>query len=361
MQRYNRRRRVGSYTGVGPQIARILGRTIRNRITSRRNVSRTQPNEQARHNPDNALTDHYDMKTDYRRKRMTPRAKKRLRRTKRFARRVESATLRNTMIPSSVCQERLFTVSAVQSYHFHALMNTSDGYFAGPDAANPSADWREFFREGSAANQQAWDNAVNIVTGGTNVLNPAVGRRYRQLLYHSCVVEMTVRNTGDNPCIVNCYRVVCRRSVPSQYGNIVNLYTEGFERAGLVSEDPLTGSSAWDAQYSANALCATPFQSQLFVRHFKILRRTKYELSPGQFFSILLKDTRRRHVNMTTMITKMAVAGFTQGYFFDFNGVPADIGAPTTTTSQLTVSILRKYRISFLPQKMYQTSLDVTD
>jgi len=363
VRRYDNRRRSGF---SGHLVRQIGGRVVKTAVKAAFGGGRSKTQHRSGNGGDNALTDHFDSKVDYRKKRPTRRRKMRMRRTRKFRRRVEYANLRNTIIPSKVNQEKIYTVTANQGFsaQAHALMHTVDGLFTGPgyDVANPSADWREFFREGGAGNQNAWDNASTTLTSATNPAFPPVGLRYRQIMSHGCVMEVTVRNVGVNSATVNCYRVMCRRDVPSGYGNIVNLYDEGFRRAGQVSEVPLTGANPWDSQIRADFISATPFQSSLFCRHFTIIRRTKYELSPGQFFSMVTKESKLRRANMTTFQTRMAKAGWTEGFFFDFNGVPIlDTGIPVHGAATLAFSVWRRYSLSFMPLKNLQTSLDTTD
>lgn len=321
-----------------------------------------------RERSDNPLTNDRDYKTDYRKRRMGRAGRRRMRRRLRFYKRVEYANLRNTIVPSKVNREFLFIRQSIAGFstQFHAMMHTCDGAFSGPagsyNVLNPSADWREFFREGAAQYANAWDNAVNITTSGTNPAFPPVGYRYRTIKSHGCVMEVIVRNTGSTTCVVNAYRVVCKRDCQSGFLNPIQLYDEGFVRAGNVSEEPLTGANPWDLHLSGANVSATPFQSGLFCRFFTVLRRTKYELAPGQFFSLVVKDTKLRNMNMHKAIVKLALKGWTEGYFFDFNGVPTNnAGTAEIPSSEVTVSIWRRYKLSFMTQKMEQTALDTTD
>jgi hypothetical protein len=242
-------------------------------------------------------------------------------------------------------------------------MHTVDGRFN--TEANPQADWREFFREGSADNRLAWDNAQNINTNPTsNPGNPDVGRRFRGILSHGCTMEVTVRNSGPNTLTVNAYYVLCKKDVPAGYGTLENLYNEGFIRSGRVSDDPLTGSNPWDSQIISTDISATPFLNSLFCRHFTILRRTKYELSPGNYFSVFTKDTRIRKMYQTAAIGNAFMKGWTEGWLFDYNGVifsSDGLQEPTNPVAIIAVQILRRYSMSFLPLKLQQTSKDQID
>ena len=108
-------------------------------------------------------------------------------------------------------------------------------------------------------------------------------------------MELTVRNTGPSPVLVNVYRVVCKRNFPFVGFTLESLYEQGVRFAGRITEvtQPVEGTGddggappygMWDPQITPTQLVASPFQSRLFTQHFTIYRRTKYQLSPGEEF-----------------------------------------------------------------------------
>lgn len=313
---------------------------------------------------DNPLTTQHDYKTDYKRRRRTWRMRRRMRRGKRFTRRVVNAYMRATSAPKHVAKQELYTRTSGResSSQFSALLHTVDGRFTG---TNPQADWREFFIEGGTANKNAWDNAINPVTGPLNPEYPNRSNRYRALRSNHATIEVTVRNTGTTPCLINAYRVVCRQNVHRLYGDIETLYAEGFRRAGRVSEDQdqsAAPTELWDPHMTPAQLASTPFQSRLFCQAFTILRRTKYQLAPGEEFNLLYSDRRKRVLYQNKIRDSAFVRGLTTGWFFDFNGVPiVDQIGTTTADSQVSVLIQKRYSISFLPEKRYETSHDTQD
>lgn len=336
---------------------------VATRLALRRYSSRTKTRTATRNNNDNPLTEQRDYKVDYRRRRYSRKQRSGIKRRRTFRKKVERANLRNTQLPKKVVRQSAYNSSSGsgESNFCSALMHSVDGRFAA--TPNPQADWREFFREGGTQYAQAWDNAANITTSAANPAFPSVGYRSRGIMSMGCTMEVVVRNVSPNQMTVNAYYVVCKRDVPAGYATIEALYDEGFRRAGRVSEDPLTGSNPWDPQIDSTAISATPFQSSLFCRHFTVMRRTKYELSPGHYFTVLTKDTKQRKLYMTSAIGNAFKKGWTEGWFFDFQGVinSDGIAEPQNPVGLLAVQILRRYAFSFLPLKLPQTSFDTID
>lgn len=320
----------------------------------------------------NPLTTQHDFKVDFKRRKRTRRVRRRQRRARKFTRRVVNSYMRYTTTPKHVAKLAQFnrTAAAEQSAYFACLLHTSDGVYT---QDNPQADWREFFREGSTENAVGWDNIADPFAGPQY---PDVNRRNRAMRCTSSAMELTIRNTGTNPALVNVYRVVCRLNFPFVGFNLESLYEQGFVYSGRITEvtQPVEGTGndglppplgMWDPQIGPLDLVATPFQSSLFTKHFTIYRRTKYQLSPGEEFSLLLKDSRPKYIDMNRMRGNSFVKGITHGYFVDFQGVPELVAGdpPTTRSATATLSIQKvvRYSINMLPEKRTATSFDFQD
>lgn len=320
----------------------------------------------------NPLTTQHDFKVDYKRRKRTRKLRRRMRRGRKFTRRVVNSYMRATTSPKHVAKAAIYSIQTAvgSSNFFGALLHTSDGNFTGD---NPQADWREFFREGSSENAVGWDN---IIDPSAPPQYPDIGRRNRAMRCNSSAMELTVRNTGATPALVNVYRVVCKLNVPFVGFTIEQLYDHGFRYAGRITEvtQPVEGTGndgvappygMWDSQMTAFQLTSTPFQSATFTKHFTIYRRTKYQLAPGEEFSLMLRDNRPKHIDMNRMRGNSFVKGLTHGYFVDFQGVPVTVGDPitATTTGAATLSVLKmvRYSLNMLPEKRVATSYDVQD
>jgi len=357
-------------------LARIAARQATRfaRTAARRIQSRNQKPRQATSNMlsgVNPLTTQHDYKVDYKRRKRTRRLKRRIRRGKKFTRRVVNSYMRYTTSPKHVAKLAQFTRTCAinQSNYFATLLHTSDGIFTGD---NPQADWREFFREGSTENAVGWDNIADPVAGPQF---PDVNRRNRAMRCNTSAMELTIRNVGATSALVNVYRVVCKRNLPFVGFELESLYSQGFTYSGRITEvtQPVEGTGndgvappygMWDAQMRPEQLTSTPFQSNLFCKHFTIYRRTKYQLAPGEEFSLLLKDNRPKYVNMTRMRGNSFVARMTHGYFIDFQGVPSlfqDPPAAGSDTATLCVQKMVRYSLNMLPEKRTATSFDVQD
>jgi hypothetical protein len=307
------------------------------------------------------LTTQRDYKTDYRKRRMTRKSKFRYKRKKRFVRGVRNAYLQLFQVPQEVAVTDCYNVSAAASQcaQFDCFVNSVDGFI--PAALNNYRfdDWRVIFRAGGVGYQHAWDNALQYTTGANNPALPAIPVRGRKIYFKNCVGEITVKNTGSNQCFVNGYLCVARKDMPDGGGidQPTKLYTDGFIRAGQVSDDATLGTNAWttDTQVIANSWEATPFNNPQFCRFFKILKRTKFNLGAGQDFSMIVKSMKPRMVEMSSMATNTWKKGFTYGWFFDMTGAPTAV--PGTEACSVTVHFARRYRIQLMPQAAQETAI----
>jgi len=350
------------------EASRFLRRTQR-RVTRPNQNNNRQAQNNANLSSVNPLTTQHDFKVDYTKRKLNRRKRARRRRARKFTRRVVNSYMRYTTTPKHVAKLAQFTreCNEGQSAYFACLLHTSDGESQGD---NPQADWREFFREGSAENAIGWDNIADPIAGPTY---PDINRRNRAMRCVSAAMELTVRNTGSTPALVNVYRVVCKRNFPFPDFTLESLYEQGFRFAGRITEvtQPVEGTGddgiappygMWDSQITPTMLVASPFQSRLFTQHFTIYRRTKYQLSPGEEFSLMLKDSRPKYINMNTMRGNSFVSKITHGFFVDFQGVPIRNGGETTSSGAfLSVQKMVRYSINMLPEKRTATSFDVQD
>lgn len=360
------RRRRAILPAVAGISARIAARSLA-RLAARRATTNSRPNQtrarSTNNGGDNPLTTQHDYKVDYRRRPRTRRLKRRIRRGKKFTRRVVNSYLRATTSPKKVVKLAMFTrVSQANTSNFFATcLNTADGVFTGD---NPQADWREFFREGSPQNARGWDDSGNP---NAPLVYPNISERGRAIRCIASAMELTIRNTGAGPALVNVYRIVCRRDYPFSNVGIEDIYQEGFRRAGRVTEidQPVEAGTPWgmwDSQMTPGDLTSTPFASFLFTRCFTIYRRTKYQLSPGEEINLVLRNNRPKTISMDRVRGKCVVAGLTHGYFVDFQGVPVHAeGSAGVSSAQLTVQKMVRYNLVMMPEKRPATSFDTQD
>lgn len=359
------------YNGITRSRAALSRIAARQATRFARNVAKrwNQPNQSRARNQtntsstDNPLTTQHDFKVDYRRRKRTRKLRRRIKRGRRFTRRVVNAYVRATESTKKIAKLAQFTRECLSnsSNYFACMLHTADGVFTGD---NPQADWREFFIEGSAENKQGWDDYLNTSIGPTY---PHIGRRQRSIRCHSSNMELTIRNTGTAPALVNVYRIVCKKSYQAGGETIERLYEYGFQYSGRVTEinQPVEAGQPWgmwDNQMTPGQLTSTPFQSFMFTKHFTIYRRTKYQLAPGEEINLMLKSTRPKVVSISRARGYSCMAGLTHGYFVDFQGVPTYSGGNTFTgAAQLSVQKMVRYAITQMPDKRPSTSFDVQD
>jgi len=197
-----------------------------------------------------------------------------------------------------------------------------------------------------------------------NILNPTAidGETTdltTKLLFHSAVMDMTVRNSSYTEAglaasanvEVDVYEITSgvymntvKTVAPTeqvngitQYFNEQSIDTKGINNAGTGVSLTLRGCTPWDLPLALSA------------GKLKILRKTKYQLSPGQCFTYQMRDA-RRHV-----ITKNAIQealscnkpGWTRWILIIAKGVPGLTygGGAGQIRTKIDVGLTRKYML----------------
>lgn len=229
---------------------------------------------------------------------------------------------------------RVFVTDSTYNVTFYdsAMLYTPDARVDTLDA-----DIGTIFREMLPAG--TFDNAYNLAT---------TGDISSFLKFESAVLEVTWRNTGTNPLIIDLYYVRCRKDFPLTSSNVQNnaqgIYNLGFLKQGLV-EDLNDGSTPFSGGQLAIDYGTTPFQSPLFCQHYKILTKQKITIAPGNMVSRTLKDPRNRRINATDIRASICKRNMTHGYFWQHYGVPGIFfnDAVSALPSTLITSVTKKY------------------
>jgi len=137
---------------------------------------------------------------------------------------------------------------------------------------------------------------------------------------------------------LDVYEVLCRRSIPqavtSTVGNTLeDIYYYGVNDLGVVgSGAPLTAAAAG----------VTPFQSPTFCQNFLIVNKTRVLLSPGQTCHRQMRDARDRKLLINRVSYDTAfMKGWTKAFFWIAQGVSSSTQyAPTCT---INFSCCRSY------------------
>lgn len=290
------------------------------------------------------LTGQFDYKTDYRKRRFSRRRRRVIKRRRRWRRKVVN-TIRNANVGSTHLVKRAIallttttSVSNAVTYGMYGLNGTSSDDF------NPTADIREFFREISE-------------TDWTNALNGVDSQQHRIYSMHA-TMEMTIRNTGDNDALVEAYFI--RGTRRTQGGtNPTAIYADGFAKAALAS-DPNTGNT-FDSKLTFTTIGTTPFQSPWFCRHYKIYKRQKFRIPPGNEVNFVIHDRKPRVFGMESTRTASTDRAF-HGVLFQQQGSPiATVGSESTAqATSVTYLSVRRYRVKMFRDNLPKTAYDIS-
>jgi len=250
------------------------------------------------------LTNQYDVKNQYRRKSMPRRKRKRY---VKFVKRIRSVLYKD-LAP----QYQMF-----RSFITGNLANGTQGVFSagiygenGVPATSNDMGISDLFQ-------------LDTETGVTTLLNSWDLR--------SAVLDIEITNlptalfTGTQT--VDCYEIICRKAVTTQGAAAIvgpaDCFNKGFALQNLLGANTALGSTTPGV---------TPFQCKLFTSHFKILKKTRVLLSPGQATHFMYRDTKKRQYIYENASRPVCAPGWYHGFLFIIQGV-CDIGNFATATS----------------------------
>lgn len=223
--------------------ARAGYKMYRNR--QRNNVSRRSkaPKETA------FLTYDNDFKTDYRYKRM-PRRKRRA--WKKFSKKVNAVINKSQGLKKHLYEHVSQDSATIGStYYGSAMLYTPDAR-----VVDLNADMGTFFREIFPAG--VFDNITNFGAADAQ----------KVIRFESAQLEVTWRNIGVNPLIIDLYYVRCRKDYGLTNVDFLNnpqgMYVLGFDKQGKVV-DVEQNTTPFNAGQTATQFGTTPFQSPLFA------------------------------------------------------------------------------------------------
>lgn len=294
------------------------------------------------------LTGQFDYKTDYRKRRLTPRKRKFIRRRARFNRRIINVVRNANTGAVHLVRNSLYKLTSgnnVSNIVCYGL-NSLDGFGTG-DANDTCNDIGEFLREKNPAGWAAWD-----VVGNTTP-------PYKMYVMHGSM-EMTLRNVGAYDAIIEAYYIRGRRPVRNTVSSDTpgNVYKAGFIKQPT-AQDPDTGN-LYDGPLAFDTLGTTPFQSSLFCRHYRIYKRTKFRLPPGNEISMAI------HVR-GNVFNVPGVKGYTtdrrfHGIFFQQQGSPiVDVTNFKAAPAEVLYFSVRRYRAKFVENNIVSDAFEVTD
>ena len=275
------------------------------------------------------LTYDNDFKTDYKYRRM-PRGKRKA--WRKFSNKV------NTVINKGQGLKKHLYEFVIEESTGTGFTNASSAMLYTPDAqvATLNSDMGTLFRE--MMDPGAFDNANTFGNGDIT----------RTLRFDSAQLEVTWRNTGVHPLIIDLYYVQCRRDFGltnlDTLNNPEGIFVLGFEKQGIVEDIEENRIPFTNKQFSTQ-FGTTPFQSSLFCQHFKIITKRKITIAPGNTVSKTLKDPKNRYIEAQSQRAKICRRNQTHGYFWQFYGVPGvidNVGFHAMPAS-LTTSVVKRY------------------
>lgn len=265
------------------------------------------------------VTDQYDKKTVYRKKRMPRKMRKRWRRKKgQF---------------DSMLLKRLATKTIV----FNDELST--GNWNGPTQRNLVVHLY-----GKNGSERGTNGALE--NGNRDVYDimqndPAANEEIEKICFESAVLDFTAANSGETTLEVDVYEMYTgglRKQSP-------NWGTDQGQAQAV--PPPGGGTPNMDLDSRGISPFEFPFMSQL---GYKILKKTKYLLSPGKSFTYQVRDPKNRWVRGTDVyesdnLQDYTLRGATRTYLFL---AKPQVGQALDLDSRLSVGSTRVYRYKVL-------------
>lgn len=287
------------------------------RLIKRFKVSSTQTESGG--NDAGPVTDQYDARTVYRRKRLGRRQRKRLHRKKRFRARVSKV---------------LADSKAIQMVLFR-----DNGFFTSvANGQNTVSDIFTLYSLGSSGVSSQRD-VYNIMTasgdGGTSIT---------PFYFRAAMAEISLKNTGTNGLYCELYYWIGRKKL--QAGMAL-----GGSTVASISSLFQNGMAAEPQNLSGGTTCAqttfgvTPFQCNPLLEFVKIVKKQVIHMSPGQITDVVLKsfgDKRYEWEDLPNNVLDRRSKGIIIVFYGDPNAATdGTAGQPLAT--QLSASVVRTY------------------
>jgi len=291
------------------------------------------------------LTGQFDYKTDYVKRRIPKRKRRMYRRKRKWNRRVINLVRNAEVGTTHLVRNNLYAMTSSNNVSNVVTfgLNGLNGFGTG-DAQEGCNDISEFLKEKDPANWAAFT---------TNTL-PS----YKLWVMHG-TMEMTLRNIGIYDAIIEAYYIRGKKPLTLSFSDSPgDCYKKGFSKQPT-AQDPDTGAT-YDGPLAFDTIGTTPFQSSLFSRYYKIYKRTKFRIPPGNEVSMVI------HVGRSVFSTA-SVKGWTtdsryHGILFQQQGSPifdlTNIKAAPTNVLYLSV---RRYRVKMVENNYVQDAFEVTD
>lgn len=303
-------------------------RTMRRGYTGK-SFSRTRTKNKKAIEPP-PVTGQFDYKTDYVRKRMPRRRRKRW---LRFRRKVQYINDKGLGLKSHIVSfEQKLTTTAITSNAFGEELFSCDGKSNHKDLGDIARN-----ALGAAFNNQ------QITAAGPS--------HSKSIHFESANMEVSIHNTGLNTVVLEVYHVRCRKDglqfSDGSFNEMLGYYRQGFLKTEQI-EDPDTGTILPGASLIAfDTPGTTPFQCPMFCSYFQVLKREKFTIPVGGLIQKSLRIPKNRWLNIDNLRSKNVLRGWTEGFLFQFQGVPQDEFGVPEPASPTTLNIFTVRRYSY--------------
>lgn len=294
------------------------------------------------------LTGQFDYKTDYAKRRFPKWKRRKFYYKRKFNRRILNLVRTSNVGSTHIVRRSLgLLLSATNQSDF-----TCFGMYGlngdGAETLNTTNDVGEIFKEMDAT---SWAGVNN---------NTVQGQNHKLYFYHA-TAEYTIRNThATNDAIIEAYFIRGKAPVNyALYSSPTVAYDQGFNKQSLAS-DPNTGST-FDTQLTSKMIGVTPFQNAQFCRNYKIYRRQKFRLPPGNEISFVIHERRPRTFTMDRARTFSTDRNY-HGVLFQQQGPPTGIDPPTAAIpTSVSYMCVRRYRLKMFRDNLPKDAFETTD
>lgn len=283
--RGNKQRRYGSYA---QPIGGAIGTAARLAYRAYRSYTKTRTRKRATDGA--AVTFQNDHALRYRRKSM-PAAKKR--KWKKFTRQVRHVTLQ---------------MQPLQIYTRQGTENVTS-------AVNAGASWSRMCGGVNVpANNEILQCFLNAYPSFATTASEAAELK---LFIKSIVLDVQIRNNGEQPIIIDKYHLECR-NVNSITSTVHAQYNQA-----LGEVVPLNGTSL-----GTTSTALTLFDAPNFLSYWKVMSKREHVIGAGQVCTFQIRMPENKYIDGKTLVThQQSIPRFTRAMFFTWHGCPANSGS----------------------------------
>lgn len=340
-------RQIGPYRGgLSPQqLLSVVRGGIRAGKSAYKTYQRSRAAPAAAAASSEPLTGQFDFKTDFKTRRKSKKQQKKAKRRYKRKRKLIGTVRFASIAPTHLVRRSLVGLnsatssSGTVSYGMYGINGVSN------DTFNTTDDIASIFKQMDAT---AWANANT----------PSLASVDHRLYFQHATLEITVRNIGTNDALLEGYFIRGRRPVETPWGSPADCYVSGFNKQAN-AKDPNTGN-AFEGALAATQVGVTPFQCAFFCRNYKMYKRQKFRIPPGNEISIIVNDGRPRSFRMAEC-SRFATDRRYHGILFQWQGSP-DTTSPGTSAlpTTLTFMAVRRYRFKMVRDNNTTGAIDTS-